>query len=191
MSVLSQIIKHVQHSERNGCRKRAWRDICKGTQITLLVVRCVIWVIWDCCYLYLSLAFPNIPYKGLTLCLCWSFPGHEPAQPPPTVPCHGSVLRKTPCPKPGITFPDAKVSSTGRLQHDMQICSLSKQSWNKSGHELPTAQRHPHVLGYSAVLNGATSSCTVDSVEAPPIDFNDCWPAWCASVQQKTADSFE
>ena len=44
----------------------------------------------------------------------------------------------------------------------------------------PTAQRRPHCMGLSAVLNGAMSSCTVDSSEAPPVDRPDCWPAWCA-----------
>lgn len=32
---------------------------------------------------------------------------HLPSHP---LPGHGSVFRRTPCPKPGITFPDAKVS---------------------------------------------------------------------------------
>ena len=53
------------------------------------------------------------------------------------------------------------------LQHG--TCLEIRIKWQASFEYLPTAQRHPHVLGYSAVLNGATSSCTVDSVEAPPM----------------------
>ena len=50
----------------------------------------------------------------------------------------------------------------------------------------PTAQRHPHCKESSAVLNGAMSSCTVDSSEAPPVDRPDCWPAWFAAPSTMT-----